>query len=152
MAATLVQTPNHYVSVEGHLWEANAEFIAHTRSDLPWLLAEVRRLRTEVAALEAKLEVRDWVVNYVQDSLSTMDSAQAALQSSIPTATGPSRRSTVGGIYSREISGSHGAPTRIRSLPLRPRVPRQRPSSASRDVVAWLVQRITRTQIRSRRE
>jgi hypothetical protein len=81
VAATLVQTPNHYVALEDGCWEANAEFIAHARSDVPQLLAEVRRLRTEVAVLKAKLEVRDWVVNYIQESLATMDDALAALQS-----------------------------------------------------------------------
>ncbi|WP_329330844.1 hypothetical protein OIU81_03275 [Streptomyces sp. NBC_01454] len=35
----------------GRMAEANERFIAHAREDVPWLLAEVERLRTVIAAL-----------------------------------------------------------------------------------------------------
>ena len=44
VAATLVQEPR-YVSIEDERWVENARFIAHARSDVPRLVAEVRRLR-----------------------------------------------------------------------------------------------------------
>ena len=50
MAATLVQTPNPYVSVEDDLWEANAEFIAAAREDVPRLVREIWRLRRLIQA------------------------------------------------------------------------------------------------------
>ncbi|MFE3657220.1 hypothetical protein [Streptomyces sp. NPDC059165] len=34
--------------------DSNGEFIAHARADVPWLLAEVRRLQGEVAELAAE--------------------------------------------------------------------------------------------------
>ncbi|MBG0819589.1 hypothetical protein HS048_02295 [Planomonospora sp. ID91781] len=45
VAATLVQFPEPYVTGPDDRWDANAVFIAHARSDVPRLLAEVRRLR-----------------------------------------------------------------------------------------------------------
>ena len=37
--------PGHGYEESGSIDEAEAEFIAHARSDVPWLLAEVRHLR-----------------------------------------------------------------------------------------------------------
>ncbi|MEV4159250.1 hypothetical protein [Nonomuraea dietziae] len=45
VAATLVQFPKPYVASPDDRWDENAAFIAHARSDVPRLLAEVRRLR-----------------------------------------------------------------------------------------------------------
>ena len=44
VAATLVQEPR-YVDIGDHLWDENAAFIAQARSDIPRLIAEIRRLR-----------------------------------------------------------------------------------------------------------
>lgn len=44
VAATLIQKPR-YVDVEGARWDENAHFIANARGDIPWLIAEIRRLR-----------------------------------------------------------------------------------------------------------
>jgi hypothetical protein len=44
IAATLIQNPIPYVSMDDG-WDQNAEFIAHARSDIPSLIAEIRRLR-----------------------------------------------------------------------------------------------------------
>lgn len=46
VAATLVQQPR-YVDVSDSRWDENASFIAHSREDVPRLLAEIRRLRAE---------------------------------------------------------------------------------------------------------
>ncbi|MGV9302516.1 hypothetical protein ACWDLG_04000 [Nonomuraea sp. NPDC003727] len=45
VAATLVQFPRPYVAGPDDRWDENATFIAHARSDIPRLLAEVHRLR-----------------------------------------------------------------------------------------------------------
>lgn len=45
VAATLVQFPKPYVAGPDDCWDENAAFIAHARSDVPRLLAEIRRLR-----------------------------------------------------------------------------------------------------------
>jgi hypothetical protein len=45
VAATLVQFPTPYVAGPDDRWDENAAFIAHARSDVPRLIAEVRRLR-----------------------------------------------------------------------------------------------------------
>jgi hypothetical protein len=45
VAATLVQSPNRYVTVSDERWDENADFIAAARSDIPRLIAEIRRLR-----------------------------------------------------------------------------------------------------------
>jgi len=55
VAATLVQTPNHYVSIDDHLWHANAEFIAEARDDLPRLVKEVWRLRRLLQSVAPEL-------------------------------------------------------------------------------------------------
>ena len=39
--------------------DANASFLAHTRADVPCLVAEVRRLQARVRELEAQLAERD---------------------------------------------------------------------------------------------
>jgi hypothetical protein len=44
VAATLVQEPR-YADIADQLWDENAAFIAHARSDIPRLIAEIRRLR-----------------------------------------------------------------------------------------------------------
>lgn len=44
IAATLVQHPR-YVDTADERWDENAEFIASARTDVPRLLAEIRRLR-----------------------------------------------------------------------------------------------------------
>lgn len=44
VAATLIQDPDYVHSADG-LWIDNAEFIARARSDVPRLIAEIRRLR-----------------------------------------------------------------------------------------------------------
>ncbi|NIH87691.1 hypothetical protein [Amycolatopsis granulosa] len=44
VAGTLVQHPR-YVDVADQRWDENAQFIAAARTDVPRLLAEVRRLR-----------------------------------------------------------------------------------------------------------
>jgi hypothetical protein len=45
VAATLIQHPHRYVDVADARWDENAAFIAHARSDIPRLIAEIRRLR-----------------------------------------------------------------------------------------------------------
>ncbi|WP_433513647.1 hypothetical protein ACQP2T_60525 [Nonomuraea sp. CA-143628] len=45
VAATLIQSPEPYVVGSDDRWDENAAFMAHARSDVPRLLAEVRRLR-----------------------------------------------------------------------------------------------------------
>lgn len=47
VAATLVQQPR-YVGVSDQRWDENAEFIAHSREDLPRLLDEIDRLRAQL--------------------------------------------------------------------------------------------------------
>lgn len=44
VAATLVQEPR-YASIGDGRWDENARFIALARSDIPRLIAEIRRLR-----------------------------------------------------------------------------------------------------------
>ena len=44
VAATLIQHPR-YVDIGDGRWDENALFISHARSDVPRLLAEIRRLR-----------------------------------------------------------------------------------------------------------
>jgi hypothetical protein len=46
VAATLVQQPR-YADVSDQRWDENAAFIAHARDDIPRLLAEIRRLRSQ---------------------------------------------------------------------------------------------------------
>lgn len=46
VAATLVQQPR-YVDVDDERWDQNADFIAHARTDVPRLIAEIRRLRAD---------------------------------------------------------------------------------------------------------
>ena len=41
VAATLVQAPNRYADIGDQLWDQSAAFIAHARSDVPRLVAEV---------------------------------------------------------------------------------------------------------------
>jgi hypothetical protein len=48
VAATLVQGPERYASIADGRWDENAEFIAHSRDDIPRLLAEIVRLRAEL--------------------------------------------------------------------------------------------------------
>jgi len=52
VAATLVQHPiryvQRYVQIDDTKWDENANFIANARSDVPILLAEIRRIRQEV--------------------------------------------------------------------------------------------------------
>ncbi len=48
VAATLVQGPERYVSISDGRWDANAEFIAHARDDIPRLLGEIAQLQTEL--------------------------------------------------------------------------------------------------------
>ncbi|MGY6499852.1 MAG: hypothetical protein ACXIVQ_02995 [Acidimicrobiales bacterium] len=47
VAATLVQQPR-YVDVSDGLWDENAAFIARAREDVPRLLAEIHRLRSQL--------------------------------------------------------------------------------------------------------
>jgi hypothetical protein len=47
VAATLVQEPR-YVDIEDDRWDQNARFIAQSRTDIPRLIAEVRRLRWQL--------------------------------------------------------------------------------------------------------
>jgi hypothetical protein len=44
VAATLVQQPR-YVDLADGRWDENARFIAHARTDIPRLVAEIKRLR-----------------------------------------------------------------------------------------------------------
>ncbi|MEH1096943.1 hypothetical protein [Micromonospora sp. CPCC 205739] len=44
VAATLVQHPR-YVDIADERWDENAQFIASARSNVPRLIAEIRRLR-----------------------------------------------------------------------------------------------------------
>lgn len=48
VAATLVEGPIRYVSIADGRWDANADFIAHARDDIPRLLDEIVRLRAEL--------------------------------------------------------------------------------------------------------
>lgn len=52
IAATVVQEPR-YVDIEDGRWDENAHFIAHARSDIPRLVAEVRRLRAQTRGGDA---------------------------------------------------------------------------------------------------
>ncbi|MFE0039379.1 hypothetical protein [Streptomyces sp. NPDC059015] len=63
--AEIYSAPNGYIDTEQWVAEtlnldnekaskANAAFIAHARADVPWLLAEIRRLQNEVAELAAE--------------------------------------------------------------------------------------------------
>jgi hypothetical protein len=45
VAATLVQFPTPYVAGHDDRWDENAAFIAYARTDVPRLVAGVRRLR-----------------------------------------------------------------------------------------------------------
>jgi len=45
------------------LSEPDARFIAHARVDIPALLAEVERLRTENASLRESLDLSDLIIN-----------------------------------------------------------------------------------------
>ena len=45
VAATLVQQPRYLDHADGR-WDQNALFIAHARSDVPRLVAEIKRLRS----------------------------------------------------------------------------------------------------------
>jgi hypothetical protein len=52
IAATVVQEPR-YVDIEDGRWDENAHFIARARSDIPRLVAEVRRLRAQTRGGDA---------------------------------------------------------------------------------------------------
>ncbi len=45
VAGTLIQCPIPYVGIEDTKWDENAKFIAHSRTDIPRLLDEIRRLQ-----------------------------------------------------------------------------------------------------------
>lgn len=45
IAATLVQCPARYATISDQRWDENAEFIACARTDVPRLVAEVKRLK-----------------------------------------------------------------------------------------------------------
>ncbi|MCP3937972.1 MAG: hypothetical protein GY708_21700, partial [Actinomycetia bacterium] len=53
VAATLVQGPVRYVSLDDWRWDENAEFIAAARGVVPTLVEEVSTLRERVRELEA---------------------------------------------------------------------------------------------------
>lgn len=60
VAITLLQAPRLVdvgdgETLDGCLWEENADFIAHSRADVPDLVAEVRRLQAEVERLTLDL-------------------------------------------------------------------------------------------------
>jgi hypothetical protein len=46
-AAVLTQQPIRYVDIDNGKWGDNAAFIAHAREDVPRLIEEIRRLRSE---------------------------------------------------------------------------------------------------------
>lgn len=48
IAATLVQSPSRYVDCADERWDANAMFIANAREDVPRLIAEIRRMRSQL--------------------------------------------------------------------------------------------------------
>jgi len=47
VAGILVQHPIRYVDIDDGKWGENAAFIAHAREDIPRLIEEIRRLRSE---------------------------------------------------------------------------------------------------------
>jgi hypothetical protein len=49
VAATLIQQPR-YVDVADERWITNAKFIANARQDIPRLIAEIKRLRRQLAS------------------------------------------------------------------------------------------------------
>lgn len=49
VAATLIQRPR-YVDVHDERWDENARFIANARQDIPRLVAEIKRLRGQLAS------------------------------------------------------------------------------------------------------
>lgn len=51
VALTRLQEPRFADLVDGR-WQENAAFIAHARSDVPRLVAEIRRLRGRAAAVD----------------------------------------------------------------------------------------------------
>lgn len=67
IGCTLLQAGHHRIGEGTELWDENADFIAHAREDVPWLLAEVERLqevakemieqKTENARLRERLEI-----------------------------------------------------------------------------------------------
>lgn len=50
--------------------EANADFIAHSRADIPYLISEVRRLRTALAACVRAMEPFAWFAGTKQQTIS----------------------------------------------------------------------------------
>lgn len=57
VAITLLQAPD-LAAHDGEQWRENTDFIAHARQDVPALIAEVRRLRTEMDTALALAEER----------------------------------------------------------------------------------------------
>ena len=55
VAITLLQAPR-FASIADNRWEENAQFIAHARTDVPDLIAEIRRLTTERDAAVAQAQ------------------------------------------------------------------------------------------------
>lgn len=53
VAATLIQFPVRYVDVDDSRWNENATFIAQARTDVPRLVAEIRRLRQQAEGGDA---------------------------------------------------------------------------------------------------
>jgi hypothetical protein len=47
VGATLVQFPNRNIDCADERWDENAMFIAHTREDVPRLIAEIRGLNPQ---------------------------------------------------------------------------------------------------------
>jgi hypothetical protein len=47
VAGVLIQNPIRYVDIDDGKWDDNAAFIAHAREDIPRLVEEVRRLRSQ---------------------------------------------------------------------------------------------------------
>ncbi|MEV5443521.1 hypothetical protein AB0N23_13430 [Streptomyces sp. NPDC052644] len=59
---------------------ADAEFIAHARDDVPWLLAEVERLRARVAELEAERHSTNEALSEAAETLRANRDRIAALE------------------------------------------------------------------------
>lgn len=80
VAMTLLQSPRYACHASGK-WAEDAEFIARARSDIPALLAEVERLKAELAILKPlEITAREYSVGWATQSALCDEARRYALQ------------------------------------------------------------------------
>lgn len=69
VAITLLSCPKRVACVADERWEENAEFIAHAREDVPWLLTILREREEENRRLRERVEHLEDGIRSLRDQL-----------------------------------------------------------------------------------